>query len=188
VTLGSPLAHAHVLLVNDREELSQSEKERAAASWIATWHQRLSSRTRDIAGVLASRIAERAFPSSPPEPEGKEQRFSYPRKYIKGKPLTPNHAAVFAAVRWTNIYAPRRWLLWGDVIAGPVAPLFGPGVRDAALKGPVGRSFIAHVKYWLIGEGTGAEHLAALRAGVNLLDEPEAEAWERYEEMAGKTA
>jgi hypothetical protein len=67
-----------VLLVNDRGELSQPEKERAASSWIATWHQRLSSR-----------LAERAFPSAPPEPEGKEQRFSYGRKYIAGKPPYP---------------------------------------------------------------------------------------------------
>jgi hypothetical protein len=53
-----------------------------------------------------------------------------------------------------------------------------------ALSGPVGLSFIAHVKYWLIGKGTGGERLAALRAGVNLLDEPEADAWARYEEEA----
>jgi hypothetical protein len=186
VTLGSPLAHAHVLLVDDGETLSSSDAQRTGASSIAKWHEGLGQKTRDVARVLASRIAERAFPSCPPEPEGEDERFSYSRKYVDGKPRTPNHAAVFSAVRWTNIYAPRKKILWGDVIAGQAAPLFGPGVKDVALKGPVGRSFIAHVKYWLIGEQYGNEHLAALRAGLNLLDEPEAQAWTRYDEEGRK--
>jgi hypothetical protein len=42
------------------------------------------------------------------------------------------------------------------------------------------------VKYWLIGAPYGNEHLAALRAGLNLLDEPEAQAWARYEEEIKK--
>jgi hypothetical protein len=188
VTLGSPLAHAHVLLVDDGETLNRSDTERTQASAIFKWYERLRQKTRTVAKVLASRIAERAFPICPPEPEVKKnsETFFYSRNQLPGMPWTPNHAAVFAPVRWTNIYAPRENILWGDVIAGPVAPLFGPGVKDIALKGPIGRSFIAHVKYWLIGAPYGNEHLAALRAGLNLLDEPEAQAWARYEEEIKK--
>ena len=184
VTLGSPLAHAHLLLVNDKQRLGKSEIDRAAKSWIQTWHTRLDVKTKTVASVLAARIAERSFPSCPPEPE-KGPAFSYERKDLKGKPFSPHHAAVFGAVRWTNIFAPRRWLLWGDMIAGPVAPLFGPGVKDVRLSGAMSKSWIAHVNYWVLEKfGADVEHIEALRAAVNLLDEDEKTAWDRSPKKA----
>ncbi|MEI9901517.1 MAG: hypothetical protein WDN31_16830 [Hyphomicrobium sp.] len=69
-------------------------------------------------------------------------------------------------MRWTNIFAPCRHVLWGDVIGGPVAPIFGPGVRDVALTGEVGRMMLAHTHYW--DEGIGDDdHLAAIRSALN---------------------
>jgi hypothetical protein len=184
VTLGSPLAHAHLLLVNDGLKLGKSETKRASESWIQTWYARLDERTRTVASVLATRIAERSFPSCPPEPE-KGPAFSYERKDLPRKPLSPNHAAVFGAVRWTNIFAPRRWLLWGDMIAGPVAPLFGPGVKDVRLSGAMSKSWIAHVNYWEIEKfSADPQHIEALRAAVNLLDEDEKTAWDRSAKKA----
>ena len=90
-------------------------------------------------------------------------------------------------MRWTNIYAPRRNILWGDVIGGPVAPLFGPGVKEVAINGDAGRSFVAHVRYWELGHGDH-EHLEALRAAVNLLDQPENEAWARHAKVVESLA
>jgi hypothetical protein len=184
VTLGSPLAHAHLLLVNDNVKLGKSEIDRAKKSWIRTWYTRLDEKTRTVAAVLAARIAERSFPACPPEPE-KGPAFSYERKDLRGKPLSPNHAAVFGAVRWTNIFAPRRCLLWGDMIAGPVGPLFGPGVKDVQLSGAMSRSWIAHVNYWELEKfSTDKKHIEALRAAVNLLDENEKTAWDRSPKKA----
>ena len=64
-------------------------------------------------------------------------------------------------------------MIWGDVIGGPVAPLFGPGVKDVALTREVGRMMLAHTHYW--DEGRGEEHLNALRNALNLLDKAEDE-------------
>ena len=184
VTLGSPLAHAHILLVNDSLKLGKSETKWASESWIRTWHTRLDERTRTVASILAARIAERSFPSCPPEPE-KDPAFSYKLDNLPGKPFGPHHAAVFGAVRWTNIFAPRKWLLWGDMIAGPVAPLFGPGVKDVQLSGAMSKSWIAHVNYWVLEKfGADMEHIEALRAAVNLLDEDEKTAWDRSPKKA----
>jgi hypothetical protein len=185
VTLGCPLTHAHFLAVDDREEALRSEADRVAASWLAAWAGKLRPATRRVAELFLARVAQREFPLCPPLCEhGK--RFSYEDR--SGRVRMMHHAAPFAAVRWTNIFAPRRFILWGDVVGGPVAPLFGPGVKDVALTGAAARSFIAHVKYWMQGF-RDREHIEALRAAVNLLDEDEASAWERLErEKARMTA
>jgi hypothetical protein len=181
VTLGSPLAHGHLLLVNDSSKLGKSEIKRVAESWIQVWYERLDARTRAVGSVLAARIAERSFPVCPPIPEKlSEAAFSYDRKDLPGKSVSPSHAAVFGAVRWTNIFAPRKWLLWGDLIGGPVADLFGPGVKDVKLSGAMSKSWIAHVNYWDMEKfGDDMQHVDALRAAVNLLDEDEMAAWDR---------
>ena len=181
VTLGSPLTHAHILLVDDGQKLGMSENDWFSKSWIQAWYQRLDARTRTVAAVLGARIAERSLPICPPVPEKKDQAaFSYDLKGMRGKPVSPNHAAVFGAVRWTNIFAPRKWLLWGDLIGGPVAQLFGPGVKDIRLAGKMSKSWIAHVNYWEMEKfRNDTQHIEALRAAVNLLDEDEKTAWDR---------
>lgn len=173
VTLGSPLSHAHVLLVDDREQLFDADD---LKPWINGWYQKqLDLVTRLVSAVLARRIAERALPICPPEPEAESVAFT--RKDLPGKPRQPHHAAVFAPVRWTNIFAPRRRLLWGDLIGGPIAPLFGPGVRDVALTGKIGTGFFAHTKYWQTKKGLDTDHTDKLRAALNLLDRPENDVW-----------
>lgn len=54
--------------------------------------------------------------------------------------------AVFAPTRWTNIHFKTRLGLLGDPIAGPLAPLFGHGVKDYAVQTD---SWFAHCNYWL---------------------------------------
>ncbi len=168
VTLGSPLTYAHVLVVNDGLPLLASEQHAIAAEWLQAWWLRLDTRTKKIAEMFRARAAQRALPLCPPVTE-RENQFVY--EPVKGGFSVPHHAAVFAAVRWTNIYAPVKWLLWGDVVGGPVAPLFGPGVRDVPLTGPIGKRWLAHTHYWDVAEaGVQDEHLVVLRAAVNLLE------------------
>ncbi len=55
--------------------------------------------------------------------------------------------AQFACTRWTNLYFP------GDLIGGPLAPAFGPGVRDirvghGSLGGMTSYLPTSHTKYW----------------------------------------
>ncbi len=176
VTLGSPLTHAHFLLVDDGQRLMRSEEEELDSPRLQRWWQQLDSVTLAVAEMFRARAAQRELPLCPPLPEHTDS-FTYDPKTGRGE--VPHHAALFAPVRWTNIYAVPRNILWGDVVSGPVAPLFGPGVKDVALAGDVAKSFIAHTKYWATGFGD-QEHLEALRAAINLLDRPEAEAWERH--------
>ena len=43
--------------------------------------------------------------------------------------------APFAVVRWTNLYFPVKWGLFGDWFGGPLQPLFGTGIKDIAVTG-----------------------------------------------------
>jgi hypothetical protein len=135
ITLGSPLAHAELLLVERKEEFSD-------------------------------RIQRREFPTCPPMLEyGKV--FSFRKNYSitrerGGKEVeeprtirVPHHAACFAPVRWTNIYFPSRFFLFGDIIGGPlrdtrrpVIQRFGFGVRDLTVKTWARLGLFSHTRYW----------------------------------------
>ncbi len=205
VTLGSPLTHAHFLLVNDRNDPLRSEEDliggRKARSdpddrnWLVRWHERHAGITGTIARLFTVRAIQREFAICPPLPES-GRSFTFWRRdeaQAAGSGNPPplrvaHHAAQFAVTRWTNIYAPRSRVLWGDPIGGAVGPIFGPGVRDVALAGAAGKRFVAHTLYWDAGRyrtraGTpDREHLEALRAAINLLDQPDEKAFERHRE------
>lgn len=128
VTMGSPLAHAALLLAGDEEQ----------------WRQRQQ---------------EREFPTCPPvleeitvAPRQKQRKFSFEL----GDQWTPHHAAVFAPTRWTNLYFPCRATVFGDVIGGPVAPVFGPGVRDVAVTTDLQCGLFTHTLYWKLPAGKRA--------------------------------
>jgi hypothetical protein len=58
---------------------------------------------------------------------------------------------VFAATRWTNLYVPATALVIGDPIGGPVAPVFGHGVKDVPVSTAPWwrrRTPLAHSSYW----------------------------------------
>jgi hypothetical protein len=102
------------------------------------------------------------LPTCPPQRDEKGYGFN-PRRAIEvgadanGKvkrfvPLILHHAAPFAVTRWTNLYFPARRGLFGDIIGGPVAPVFGAGVKDVAVRLKrdwLNRSPGAHVRYWM---------------------------------------
>jgi hypothetical protein len=84
--------------------------------------------------VFDERVKFREMPTCPPQPEtGLNNNlrktslwFSYP---WRGRRLL-YHGAPFAVVRWTNIWFPARWGIFGDWFGGPLAPLFGKGISD----------------------------------------------------------
>jgi hypothetical protein len=112
-------------------------------------------------------VDERELPVCPPLTADRtaQPSFRYPSRpagSVDRRIHHFHHAAVFAATRWTNIYAA------GDFIGGPVAPVLGAAVRDRRLGRRYGRwtalPFVSHTRYW-----TDARGFSALR---DVLDEP----------------
>lgn len=139
VTLGSPLAHGDLLLARNGKD-------------------------------FARRVAESELPTAPPLLD-ESRYFSYP-VYPKVGGVHPNgrvlhHAACFAVTRWTNLYFPCRWLVWGDVVGGAVEPLFGRGIHDVPVATRRWGGFLAHTHYWTADkrdEGRPGDPVAALRS------------------------
>lgn len=136
ITAGSPLAHAAILMADDMNELQRKQ-------------------------------AEREFPICPPVTEFIEGRlrYSYVVREKRGDTaiqfFKPHHAAHFAFTRWTNLYFPAAWGLFGDLIAGPLSGVFGPGIRDitvssAAWGGIKQRTPWIHTCYWSATAGDRA--------------------------------
>jgi hypothetical protein len=65
---------------------------------------------------------------------------------------SPDHASVFALTRWTNVHAPDKSLRTGDPLSGPMAPVFGYGIKDVAVVS-------SHVSYWSQGPGPAIDAL-----------------------------
>jgi len=149
VTLGSPLAHADVLLAADQDDFRQ-------------------------------RRASYELPSCPPEletqkyPDGSTLHgFAYP---LKGDSRVPNHAALFAATRWTNLYFPCKRVFAGDVVGGPVAPLFGAGVEDIEVSTTINGGYLSHTHYWSFGkeattDGTLPSHIESLCRAIDIAND-----------------
>lgn len=124
------------------------------------------------ADEFAVKKTERELPACPPVLEGVngQQRFCYPR----GGDWVPNHAAVFSATRWTNLYFPCVATIRGDVIGGPVRPMFGQGVEDVRVRTTIKRGFLTHTDYWSFPKGwteqqPAPSHIKALRDALRLL-------------------
>lgn len=72
------------------------------------------------------------------------------------------------ATLWSFVEAAWRTdRLFGDIVSGPVAPLFGPGIRDVKLR--IAAPRFRHNDYWLSPEADPApEWIDALRKALNL--------------------
>ncbi|WP_425073879.1 hypothetical protein [Sagittula sp. S175] len=168
VTLGAPLTHAEFLVADSRADLRAKQ-------------------------------ARRRLPTCPPvlEFDGTTKLHHFTYSNARGrKPedrRVPHHAALFAYTRWTNLYAPEKAIVTGDLIAGPVGEVFGlehegrviQGVRDIAVlprlaaDGSVAkghrRSGFAHNNYWAMDKGTETDevavpwHIEQLRKALGLL-------------------
>lgn len=151
ITVGCPLASVSFLAepgVNSSRNseprganLAPDDVRRRAESW------------------FESKLAAREYPSIPPLPQTAVALdplilFSnFPLRYPampRGQPSNRrilNHAATFAAVRWTNVY------FENDLVGGPISAQLGRGVLDIEIPvaPPTPRNFaslFSHSSYW----------------------------------------
>jgi hypothetical protein len=119
ITLGSPLAHASLLMSRNAEEFLRKKGEREFPT---------------SPPVLENVKIEGA----------KERGFVYSQNGIR----VPHHAAIFAPTRWTNLYFPCRLTIGGDVVGGPLSPSFGAGIRDVKVYTDLRWGLFTHTLYW----------------------------------------
>jgi hypothetical protein len=159
ITLGSPLAHAALLLADDKGQLREKQSQREFPT---------------------------CPPVPDAEDYGDDPRNAY--GYKNWTPFetpsgdvslwTLHHAAQFACTRWTNLYFPARLGLFGDIVGGPMRDAFGDGIKDVAVtcdrwRGLARFTIAAHVSYWWHrkkGPG-GAQSLERLKDHLNLAGE-----------------
>jgi hypothetical protein len=160
-TLGSPLTHAEFLLAAGEDDLGRRKSTRELPE-SPPFREDLDPKVFERARATGTLPVEVTAAAS--------KLISFP---LPGSSTDweMHHAAPFAAVRWTNVYDPATLVFCGDLIGGPLAPVFGPAIIDVDLKKLRGQSYsFTHTKYWALdGE---PKHIAALRAAVNLLDLP----------------
>lgn len=127
ITMGSPLAHASLLLDTRRVTLAQRQVEREYPRCPPTPDS-------DVSFVKETYAVE-----------------GMPRSVLVG-----HHGALFGPTRWSNLYFPVHRGVLGDPIGGPVGPEFGPGIRDIPVRlsstGWRSRVFqlllLPHTRYW----------------------------------------
>ena len=159
VTLGSPLAHAALLMATSQEDFRSRQRERELLT---------CPPQSDDKGF--------AF-SGPPHDIGNGRKFT---------PLLLHHAAAFAVTRWTNLYFPAALGLFGDFVGGPLRGVFGLGIKDVPVStskwsGLFARTPLTHTAYWMregahdkIGkQGTDRQNaLTALQRALDLSSLP----------------
>jgi hypothetical protein len=146
ITLGSPLAHAEVLLAAGATDL-QAQIERRELPTCPPWPEK-----RQV------------------DHEEKLQIWFERKVKVGDKTLrvpTPHHAALFAATVWTNLYFPCRNLIRGDLIGGPIAPQLGLGIRDVPVKTSIWSGLLAHTRYWSAAREDDT-HIDELRGALAL--------------------
>ena len=142
VTIGSPLTHAMMLLAEGKDEFDARQR-------------------------------ERELPTCPPQAEGRRFAYSAHDRTVnvsakrKFTPLLLHHAAPFAVTRWTNLYFPAAFGLFGDVVGGPLQRHFGLGIKDVPVSSSLWFGLgqytpVAHTSYWLMRDAQ--EHAAGGKA------------------------
>jgi len=134
-------------------------------------------------------IADRSMPTCPPQTStvktprpGRDRRsFTFTHRYqVDGEDrprsvLVPDHGAMFALVRWTNVFFPHTGVMRGDPVGGPVQSAFGDWVHDVALPSPGGVAGFAHTKY--VDMSVTKAHVTQLRTALDLSVTLEIERW-----------
>ncbi|UYN98238.1 MAG: hypothetical protein KIT02_09650 [Devosia sp.] len=129
----------------------------------------------DGAADFARMKVERVLPTAPAQNYDETQGALYVDAKMGA---VAHHAAVFSAVRWTNLFdrfdSPMFFL--GDAISGPLAGAdrFGPGIRDIDVEIHWGRlewRLFTHNFYWTDTAQPGsppAPHITVFRDAVGL--------------------
>ncbi|MDO8264033.1 MAG: hypothetical protein Q7T21_12540 [Gallionella sp.] len=144
VTMGSPLAHAQVLMADSSEEFSR-------------------------------KMTQYEYPACPPVVDESPSYSQQYRLTCNGKTVIrsvriPHHGAPFSCIRWTNLYFPYKWFVFGDLIGGPLKNAFGKGIRDIPVAHSTNcwwdRTLVSHVRYWAGSDGKelGRGEFSALKA------------------------
>lgn len=135
VTLGSPLSHGVTLFGNKKTSLDD-------------------------------KFQEREFPTCPPTTDSQTGNSFFRHKHPEDSSenyWVADSAATFGPTQWTNIYFPTNRFLVGDPVGGPLAPIFGSGVKDvpvrlsyAGFQGVIRKvvPFWSHTLYWSRQGGT----------------------------------
>lgn len=148
VTMGSPLAHAVLLLARTENEFIRKKDEREFPTCPPT-----------LEDVLVA-------------PKQRQERFSFERDGH----WVPHHGAVFAPTRWTNLYFPCHATIWGDLIGGPMVPAFGPGILDLRVTTRLQRGLFTHTLYWKLPKscpgGSELDSIKNLRAAMRICMAP----------------
>jgi hypothetical protein len=148
ITLGSPLAHAAILLAADLDQLRTRQADRE----FPTCPPAMETFTKHGDDI---------------------RRFSFEADRRKADSYRlPHHAAVFAPTRWSNLYFPSSLIVRGDLIGGPLAGVFGHGIQDVAVSIASRGGLLSHTLYWEHDGGAAVPpHLVALRRTLNLANE-----------------
>jgi hypothetical protein len=161
VTLGSPLTHAEFLMATDRNDLDARQLAREMP---------VSPPVREVLDQINLDAAKAAGKLPIATDEEQTELFCFP-SLDANKTWELHHAALFAVVRWTNIYDPSSYIYQGDLISGPLQDVFGPAIHDVDLATIRGASTgFTHTKYW--DPRADPAQLKALRDAINILDQP----------------
>jgi pimeloyl-ACP methyl ester carboxylesterase len=144
VTLGSPLAHADILLARNAADLQVKQRQREVPRC-----------PPELETFVQQKVTGR--------------RFSFPIGTGADPFRVPHQGACFALTRWTNLYFPNRMIVVGDLVGGELAPLFGSGVRDVKVTTRQRRGLLSHTLYWT-SRDADAPHVQELRDALDLVD------------------
>ena len=123
--------------------------------------------------------------NSPPARHGLCPSLYYQHDYVprSGRPRSGRlptfryltHQSPFAATRWTNLYFPTTFGVFGDVIGGPLVNVFGQWISDRPVRWGESRlrnlTLVSHTSYWALPKSpdTAAwSHIRALREALDL--------------------
>ena len=171
ITLGSPLAHAELLLARDAADFQTRQRQRELPTCLPYLEYGKVFSYKDRYDVKVQQGGDHV-------PRERTIRV-------------PHHSAVFAPVRWTNLYFPSRFFIDGDIIGGPLADTtapaarrFGVAIRDVPVRTKAAFGLLSHTRYWRHHAADAALEgaaIPALRAALALDDKP---VWEAYLEAA----
>ena len=111
---------------------------------------------------LKLKMEQKEFPCCPPKLD--RNTLIYLNKKTKMRQL--HEDALFAVTKWTNIYFPTRKIIYGDIISGPLAPLFGKGVNDVPTSTSINKGRLSHTYYWKMDKDLS--HIEVLRKALDL--------------------
>jgi len=154
VTMGSPLTHGNVLMADRPEDFESMKRDRILPTCPPQVERRKPGKCR-----IGYALPDRSTDGS--------RRDAF---------LVPDHGALFAFTRWTNLYFPFHGIIGGDPVGGPLKERFGHWIWDRPVATRhAGFMGFAHTRYWTLASGEGdyvgppgEDHVQCLRDALDL--------------------